>query len=176
MPIFRVLNLYLRFLHQKRANHRATSPVSPLTVGSSKLTISAVRSSPSRVSYPLCHKPGRSRIRLSAHRPQPLGPATPPSVLRSSGCCAGHRPTPRSGNAKTSGRSGRDPVVVPAASRWVRPLIARRPPWLMRSADRDCSIFRSICFLVCEAARVSGRARRPAAGGWLHPAVSTCRR
>ena len=99
--------------------------VSPLTVGSSKLTMSAVRSSPSRVSYPLCHKPGRSRICLSAHRPQPLGPAAPPSVvLRSSGCCAGHRPTPRSGNAKTSGRSGCDPVVVPAASRWVRPYCA----------------------------------------------------
>ena len=129
--IWITVNLYLRFLHQKRANHHATSPVSPLTVGSNKLTISAVRSSPSRVSYPLCHKPGRSRIRLSAHRPQPLGPAAPPSVLHSSGCCAGHRPTPRSAfrerkdqHAKTSGRSGRDPVVVPAASRWVRPYCA----------------------------------------------------
>ena len=126
MPIFRVLNLYLRFLHQKRANHRATSPVSPLTVGSSKLTMSAVRSSPSRVSYPLCHKPGRSRICLSAHRPQPLGPAAPPSVLRSSGCCAGHRPTPRSAfqERKDQRTLGSCPVVVPTASRWVRPYCA----------------------------------------------------
>ena len=115
----------------KPSRHVTVSPLTPLTVGSSKLTMSAVRSSPSRVSYPLCHKPGRSRIRLSAHRPQPLGPTAPPSVLRSSGCCAGHRPTPRSAfrehkdqHAKTSGRSGRDPVVVPAASRWVRPYCA----------------------------------------------------
>ncbi|KAG2638922.1 hypothetical protein PVAP13_2NG624250 [Panicum virgatum] len=48
----------------------------------------------------------------------------PSSVVPAAAPATDRRRVPRSGNAKTSGRSGRDLVVVPAASRWVRPYCA----------------------------------------------------